>query len=175
VVDALPFIERIRKLQLIVQTGEDDLEWVKREVGKARVRALVAPYLSDIAEAYCMADLVLCRAGATTIAEITACGLPAILVPYPHSTDDHQLLNAEKMLSLGAAEMVRDEELTGKRLARVVRRLVMSSHQLRRMGVRARLAARPQAADRVARAIERLAHVEAAAAPVGSAGTAGRN
>jgi UDP-N-acetylglucosamine--N-acetylmuramyl-(pentapeptide) pyrophosphoryl-undecaprenol N-acetylglucosamine transferase len=160
VVDALPFLERIRRLQLIVQTGEKDHAWVKEEVAKARVRAVVEPYLTDIAEAYCMADLVLCRAGATTIAEITACGLPAILVPYPHAADDHQLWNAEKLVSVGAAEMIRDEELSGKRLARVVRRLVMSAHQMRRMAVRARMVARPEAADRVARSIERLAGVE---------------
>jgi UDP-N-acetylglucosamine--N-acetylmuramyl-(pentapeptide) pyrophosphoryl-undecaprenol N-acetylglucosamine transferase len=161
VVDALPFIERIRKLQLILQTGEADHAWVKNEVGKTHIRAVVEPFLTDIAEAYCMADLVLCRAGATTIAEITACGLAAILVPYPHAADQHQLKNAEKLVSVGAAEMILDQELTGKRLARVVRRLVMSDHQLRRMAVRARMVARPEAADRVARSIERLAGVPA--------------
>ena len=167
VVDALPFIERIRKLQLILQTGEEDHAWVKEAVEKARIRAVVEPYLANIAEAYCMADFVLCRAGATTIAEITACGLASILVPYPHATDDHQRKNAEKLVSVGAAEMVLDEELTGKRLARVVRRLVMSDNQLRRMAVRARMMARPEAADRVARSIERLAGVVSPPPPAG--------
>jgi UDP-N-acetylglucosamine--N-acetylmuramyl-(pentapeptide) pyrophosphoryl-undecaprenol N-acetylglucosamine transferase len=163
VVDALPLLEKIRKLQLIVQTGEEDHAWVKEELAKTRIRAVVEPYLNEIADAYCMADLVLCRAGATTLAEITLCGLPSILVPYPHAADDHQVANADKLVNLEAAEMVRDEELTGKRLARVVRRLVMSEHQLRRMAVRARLAARPDASLRVARAIERLAGVTAGA------------
>ena len=158
-VDALPLLERVRKLQLIVQTGEEDYAWVKGELEKWRVKAVAAPFLTDIASAYCMADLLLCRAGATTIAEITACGLPAILVPYPHAADNHQQLNAEKMVAVGAAELIRDEELTGKRLARVVRRLVMNEHQLRRMAVRSRLMARPAAAERVARSIERLAGV----------------
>ncbi len=157
VVDALPLLEKIRKLQLIVQTGEEDHAWVQAEVAKARVHAVVEPYLDDIADAYCMADLVLCRAGATTVAEITTCGLASILVPYPHAADDHQVMNAEKLVALGAAEMIRDEEMTGKRLSRIVRRLVMSEHQLRRMAVRARLMARPDAAARVAQAIERLA------------------
>ncbi len=159
VVDALPLLEKIRRLQLILQTGEEDHAWVEAEVAKSRIRAVVAPYLDDIAEAYCLADLVLCRAGATTVAEITACGLAAILVPYPHAADDHQSMNAEKLVQVGAAEMIKDEELTGKRLARIVRRLVMSEHQLRRMAVRARLMARPDAAERVAAAIERLAGV----------------
>jgi len=156
-VDALPLLEKVRKLQIIVQTGEEDYGWVKAEIEKARIRAVVAPFLGEIAEAYCLADLVLCRAGATTLAEITACGLPAVLVPYPHAADGHQLTNAQKLVAAGAAELVLDEELTGKRLARIVRRLVMNEHQLHRMAVRSRLVARPLAADRVARSIERLA------------------
>jgi UDP-N-acetylglucosamine--N-acetylmuramyl-(pentapeptide) pyrophosphoryl-undecaprenol N-acetylglucosamine transferase len=160
VVDALPLLEKIRRLQLILQTGDEDFTWVKGEAAKTRLRTVVEPYLTEIADAYCLADLVLCRAGATTLAEITACGLPSVLVPYPHAADDHQVANAEKLLNLEAAEMIRDEELTGKRLARIVRRLVMSEHQLKRMAVRARLAARPDAAERVARAIARLAGIE---------------
>jgi UDP-N-acetylglucosamine--N-acetylmuramyl-(pentapeptide) pyrophosphoryl-undecaprenol N-acetylglucosamine transferase len=160
VVDALPLLEKIRRLQLILQTGDEDFSWVKGEVARTRLRAVVEPYLTEIADAYCLADLVLCRAGATTLAEVTACGLPSVLVPYPHAADDHQVANAEKLLNLKAAEMIRDEELTGKRLARIVRRLVMSEHQLKRMAVRARLAARPDAAERVARAIARLAGIE---------------
>jgi UDP-N-acetylglucosamine--N-acetylmuramyl-(pentapeptide) pyrophosphoryl-undecaprenol N-acetylglucosamine transferase len=168
VVDALPLLERVRKLQIIIQTGQDDYAWVKAELEKSRIRAVVAPFLSDIAEAYCLADLVLCRAGATTLAEITACGLPAVLVPYPHAADDHQLRNAEKLVAVGAAELVLDEELTGKRLARVVRRLVMNEHQLRRMAVRSRMVARPSAAERVASSIERLAGAPAAAPAPGA-------
>ena len=78
-------------------------------------------------------------------------------MPYPHAADGHQLMNAQKLVTAGAAELVLDQELTGKRLARIVRRLVMNEHQLHRMAVRSRLAARPLAADRVARSIERLA------------------
>jgi len=167
VVDSLPLLEKIRRLQLILQTGEEDHAWVKAEVAKSKMRAVVEPYLDDIADAYCMADLVLCRAGATTVAEITTCGLASILVPYPHAADDHQVMNAEKLVQVGAAEMIKDEELTGKRLARIIRRLVMSEHQVRRMAVRARLMARPDAADRVARAIERLAGVTPPKAPAG--------
>jgi UDP-N-acetylglucosamine--N-acetylmuramyl-(pentapeptide) pyrophosphoryl-undecaprenol N-acetylglucosamine transferase len=156
-VDALPFLERIRRLQLLVQTGEEDFELVQRAVRTARIRASVHRYLDDIAVAYSVANLALCRAGATTIAELTACGLPAIFVPYPHAADDHQHWNAEKLVSLGAAELMTDDQLTGKRLARVVRRLVMNPHHLRRMAVRSRVLARPDAALRVAQSIERLA------------------
>jgi UDP-N-acetylglucosamine--N-acetylmuramyl-(pentapeptide) pyrophosphoryl-undecaprenol N-acetylglucosamine transferase len=158
-VEALPLLERIRRLQLLVQTGDDDYDWVRREVAKTRIRSAVRPFMEDIAEGYSLADLLLCRSGATTIAELTACGLPAILVPYPHAADDHQFWNAEKLVSFGAAERILDDELTGKRLARVVRRLVMNPNHLRRMAVRARVLSRPQAAERIAQSIERLAGV----------------
>jgi UDP-N-acetylglucosamine--N-acetylmuramyl-(pentapeptide) pyrophosphoryl-undecaprenol N-acetylglucosamine transferase len=163
-VDALPLLERIRRLQLLVQTGEDDYETVREAVSRSRLRASVHRYLDDIGQAYGVTDLALCRAGATTIAELTACGLPAIFVPYPHAADDHQRWNAEKLKSVGAAELIADDQLTGRRLARVVRRLVMNPNHLRRMAMRSRIQARPHAAERVASAIERLAGSGAEAA-----------
>ncbi|MGD8397206.1 MAG: undecaprenyldiphospho-muramoylpentapeptide beta-N-acetylglucosaminyltransferase [Candidatus Eiseniibacteriota bacterium] len=170
-VEALPLLARIRKLQLLVQTGDEDLEMVRQAVAGVPIRASVHRYLDDIALGYSVAGLVVCRAGATTLAELTACGLPSILVPYPHAADDHQRWNAEKLVQHGAAVSIADEELTGKRLARVVRRLVLSPNHLHRMAVQARILARPEAALRVAESVERLAGLGDPADVGGDTGT----
>lgn len=96
------------------------------------------------------ADLAVCRAGATTLAELAAAGRPAVLVPYPSAADDHQRLNAEAVEDAGAAVVVLDRDLDGSRLAATVAALAADPARRRAMGEAARKLARPDAAERIA-------------------------
>jgi UDP-N-acetylglucosamine--N-acetylmuramyl-(pentapeptide) pyrophosphoryl-undecaprenol N-acetylglucosamine transferase len=102
------------------------------------------------------ADLVICRSGATTLAELTAAGRPAILVPLPTSTDDHQRKNAEVIRRAGAGLVIDERELTGDRLAADISALVADAGRRERMSVAARSLARPDAAERIADRVEML-------------------
>lgn len=117
----------------------------------------VRAFITDMGAVYAAADLIVCRAGATTIAELAAQGLPAIFVPYPHAADDHQRANAEALVHAGAARMVLDHQATGRRLAEEVRELVAAPEVLPEMRRRMRQFARPDAADRVLDVVEKLA------------------
>ena len=124
-------------------------------------------YLSHISDAYCVADLVIARSGAMTIAEIAACALPAILVPYPHAVRDHQLINAQNLVERGAAAMIPDEELGGERLAREIRALMQDRGRLKSMARNARSFGRIDAAEKIARSVERYAGAPATGAEPG--------
>jgi len=106
---------------------------------------------------------VVCRSGAMTLAEIAACGTPAILVPYPHAAHDHQVENARNLVDRGAAAMILDRELTGERLAKEIAHWLADRSGLSRMSANARLFARPDAAERLARSLERWSKGRAAA------------
>jgi UDP-N-acetylglucosamine--N-acetylmuramyl-(pentapeptide) pyrophosphoryl-undecaprenol N-acetylglucosamine transferase len=120
------------------------------------------PFIQRMDAAYAVADLAVCRAGAMTIAELTACGVPAILVPYPHATNDHQTHNAQGLVDRGAAEMVSDADLEPADLARRVEALLRDETRLRRLGRNARAFSRTNAAERIAASLERLTGAEAA-------------
>lgn len=113
-------------------------------------------YVEPFADALAAADLAVARSGGSVF-ELAAAGLPALLVPYPHATADHQTLNARHMAEAGAAEVVPDSELDGPRLAREVEALLADPDRLRAMGAAARAAARPDAARRIAAAVWALA------------------
>jgi UDP-N-acetylglucosamine--N-acetylmuramyl-(pentapeptide) pyrophosphoryl-undecaprenol N-acetylglucosamine transferase len=136
-------------LSVIHQTGEADLQWVSEAYRSLPFAAEVVPFIDRMEEAYARADLLVCRAGATTIAELTALGKPAILVPYPYAAYDHQRSNAEALQTKGAAAMILDRELTGKKLAAEVRRLKGDPDALRRMGKAARALGKADAAERI--------------------------
>jgi len=107
--------------------------------------------------AFAEADLVVCRSGAGALAELAAAGKPAILVPFPFATDDHQRHNAEAFQSAGAARLVLDGEMTGERLVREVRELAAARPLLDQMAANARALARPGAAERAADVLEEVA------------------
>ena len=130
------------ELRIIHQTGEADLEWVRAAYASLPFEAELVPFINRMDEAYARADLVVCRAGATTIAELTVFGKPAILIPYPYAAYDHQRLNAEALQGRGAAQMILNRELDGGKLAARIRALYKD---------RARLAAMAQAARRLGR------------------------
>jgi UDP-N-acetylglucosamine--N-acetylmuramyl-(pentapeptide) pyrophosphoryl-undecaprenol N-acetylglucosamine transferase len=133
------------------QAGARWHEAALRNYESAAARAEVTPFIEDMAEAYGWADLVICRSGALTISELAAAGLPAILVPFPAATDDHQTANARFLVSAGAAVLIPDRELTAERLAQELLRLCASRASLAAMAARARALARPQATEEFAR------------------------
>jgi len=134
------------RLAITHQTGERDVEMVRDGYRRAGLEARVEPCLFAMDREMKSADLVICRAGATTLAELTAAGRPSILIPLPTATDDHQRKNAEALVSQGAARMIEQRELTGERLADEMVALAGDSRMRLEMGVRARRMARPDAA-----------------------------
>jgi UDP-N-acetylglucosamine--N-acetylmuramyl-(pentapeptide) pyrophosphoryl-undecaprenol N-acetylglucosamine transferase len=128
------------------QTGERDLEVVRDGYRRSGLEARVEPFLFAMDREMKGADLVICRAGATTLAELTASGRPSILVPLPTATDDHQRRNAVALVNQGASRLIEQRELSGGRLAAEIQTLAGDEPLRRRMGKAARRMARPDAA-----------------------------
>lgn len=144
--------------RIVHQTGEADLDWVKSRYRALGIDADVRPFIDDMPSAYTAVDLVVCRAGATTLAEITALGKPAVLIPYPYAADDHQRKNAESLVARGAAVMILDRELTPENLSRAIHRLRDDPESLRAMSASSRALGRPGAAERVVDVCLELVH-----------------
>jgi len=134
VVEAMPHLEDIQdRLVITHQAGKGDLDEVSKAYRDRGVDAEVLPFINDMASAYGSSDLLICRAGATSIAEITATGKASVLVPYPFAVGGHQELNARVLADAGAAEIILEDGLDGKTLAGVIRRLADSPETIRRM------------------------------------------
>jgi UDP-N-acetylglucosamine--N-acetylmuramyl-(pentapeptide) pyrophosphoryl-undecaprenol N-acetylglucosamine transferase len=143
------------RLRLTHQTGERDVEMVREAYRRAGLQAEVEPFLYDMGKRLRHADVVVCRAGATTLAELTAAGKAAILIPLPTATDDHQRRNAEALAATGAADVLLQRDATGAVVAERVRRLAADREARSRMEKAARALARPDAAKAiVTRALE---------------------
>ena len=134
------------RLRFIHQTGESDRETVAEAYGKRGFTAEVTPFIMDMAAAYRKADLLLCRAGATTIAEVTAGGKASILIPYPFAVNDHQTQNAEILSRAGAAEVIAEKDLSGPLLAALMERLYLNPEAVRKMAASAAGLGNPNAA-----------------------------
>jgi len=134
------------------QCGRAHVESTERDYLESHVVAQVEPFIEDMAEAYGWADLVVCRAGALTISELTTAGLMSLLIPYPHAIDDHQTRNAEWLVDAGVAEMVAERELSPEWLAQNLERLLQDREALVTGGEKARSMACPEASERVAEA-----------------------
>ena len=142
-----------QRLRIVHQTGEKDLPEIARRyqaLGDSGVDAQATAFIDDMANAYAQADLLVCRAGATTIAELTVCKKPAILVPFPYAADDHQTVNARSMVRNGAAILLPERDLTGQKLAGELRALEADRERLRRMARQSGLLGRPEAAREIA-------------------------
>lgn len=107
-------------LHITHQTGEADFERVSKEYEESKFSSDIRPFIDDMGDQYRKASLVICRAGATTLAEITACGKMSILVPFPHAAHNHQEKNARILEAANAGELVLDEELSGPRIAKSI-------------------------------------------------------
>jgi len=174
--EAMKVLKGRVEVQWILQTGREDFEWAKGAVEQEGLPARVLPFLRRIHMAYAAADLVVCRSGAMTLAEIASCGTPAILVPYPYAAHDHQAVNAANLVERGAAAMILDRELSGDRLAREIAHWLSDRQALSQMSANARRFARPDAAEKIVRSLERwsqgrrAARERAAGAPSGEEG-----
>lgn len=157
VAGALAELPRTMEIQLLIQTGREDYEAIKARVEGGPFPVSVHAFLNNVEDAYTVADLIVCRAGAMTLSEITACGIPSILVPYPHATNNHQEANAREMVDRGGSVMILDAELTASRLAAELSDLLGDNLKLRRMATNAHGSARYEGAERLAAALAALA------------------
>jgi UDP-N-acetylglucosamine--N-acetylmuramyl-(pentapeptide) pyrophosphoryl-undecaprenol N-acetylglucosamine transferase len=151
-IGALPQWASMRgQLAIVHQTGEADHARVKAAYERAGVQAEVVPFLFEMPKVLRSADLVVSRAGAMTLAELTMCGKPAILIPLPHAIYQHQAHNARVLADAGGAVVLPQQELTGERLAREVAALLRDPERLRVMGERSLELAKPDAAQAIVR------------------------
>lgn len=151
-VGALPQWAAMRgQLAIVHQTGEADHARVQAAYHAAGVQAEVVPFLFEMPKTLRSADLVVSRAGAMTLAELTVCGKPAILIPLPHAIYQHQAHNARVLADAGGAVVLPQQELTGERLAQEVAALLRDPERLRVMGERSREMGRPDAAQAIVR------------------------
>lgn len=167
VLEAAPTLTSRPDVQVLHQTGNAGFEDVVARAGDGVVRRSgerasighwhIVPFIHDMPAAYAAADVVVCRAGAITLAEITAKGLPAILVPYPFAAERHQDANAAELESAGAAVVLPDGELTGTRLSDTVTELLDDEPRRRRMAEAGRKLGRPDAAARIAEIVREAA------------------
>lgn len=132
------------------QTGGRDYAWVKGAYERMGTKVHVVPFIYDMAEVYAKTDLVIGRAGATSLAEITALGIPSILIPFPWATHQHQLYNAKRLASTGAAILIRQEQLDGKILAENIIDFLKNRQLLKFMAKRASSLGTPGAGEKVA-------------------------
>jgi len=157
-VEALPLLESEReRLLLLHQTGQTEYNAVREAYERHAVPAEVFPFTDQMPEVFGRADLVVCRAGANTLAELAAAGKAAILVPFPFAANQHQLRNAQALQEAGAAQLVLNWEMDGARFASAVRDLLDHPEMLAHMEQRIRTLAKPQATARIVDELERMA------------------
>ncbi|MBI3667622.1 MAG: undecaprenyldiphospho-muramoylpentapeptide beta-N-acetylglucosaminyltransferase [Acidobacteria bacterium] len=148
--------EALDRVLFLHQSGENEYNDVCSRYRQFGAQAEVAPYWEDMPGLFARADVVVCRAGASTVAELSAAGRASILVPYPYAADQHQLRNAQALEAAGAARVVEDCSFTGQRLFQELRALERAPERLTEMEMAARRLARPGAARRAAEVLEHL-------------------
>lgn len=148
-------------LHIVHQTGKRDYNDALAAYQSLREAAEVFEFIEDMPAAFAQADLVVCRSGASTVAEITAAGKPAIFVPFPRAADDHQRVNAEALAREGAAVVVEESKLEGVWLAETIAALLNDPQRLQAMSAAAKELAHPNAARDIAKMAARVAGIEA--------------
>jgi UDP-N-acetylglucosamine--N-acetylmuramyl-(pentapeptide) pyrophosphoryl-undecaprenol N-acetylglucosamine transferase len=149
--EALPQLVDVHEsLWIVHQTGPDDFAAVQKAYTNRGYPGIVHRYIEDMAVEYGAADLVICRAGATTVAELTVTGTASVLVPFPYATNNHQEHNARTLAAVGAAEMIQDQTLSGSLLAERIRYYLSHPEDIADMGARCLAYGKPDAATRVA-------------------------
>lgn len=152
--EALDALESVhQRLQFVHQTGEADYEAVNARYQTSSIRHFVQPYFDPIETIYSIADLMVCRAGGMTIAEITACGIPAIFVPLPTAAGDHQRLNAQAIANTGGGVVLDQRTLTGSELAEAIIRIIDNPEKHQEMAYRSRQLGNPHAGEEIAQSI----------------------
>ena len=149
VIEALEHIKEKDKFFFLHQTGAADEEKIKNAYTAHGISCTVKAFFDDMAQQYSKADLIICRAGATTVAEVSAIGKGVLFVPYPFAADNHQVLNALSLKKAGAAEMILQKDLNGKALAKKIRRYASNPNALEAMSSRIKKLGRLDAAEAI--------------------------
>ncbi len=150
---------RQSELTIVHQTGERDYDAVRTSYARRGINAEVVPFLTNMAERFAWADVIVCRAGAITAAEIAAAGRAAIFIPFGKATDSHQLRNAQEMSGAGAGRLIPEAELTAERLSAEIFSLLDQPQEIKKLSTAARGLSRPYAARDIVNLIEEAADV----------------
>jgi UDP-N-acetylglucosamine--N-acetylmuramyl-(pentapeptide) pyrophosphoryl-undecaprenol N-acetylglucosamine transferase len=157
-VDAAELLARHKdRISIVHQTGERDYNAVRVAYARREIHAEVLPFIGNMAERFAHADLIVCRAGAITVAEVAAAGRAAIFIPFGASTDSHQLRNAQEMQRAGAARLIPEPQLTAERLTQEIFSLLDQPPELQAMAANARRLAKPRAVQDIVDLIEGVA------------------
>ena len=132
------------------QCGERHYAVMSTAYNDSSIKSEVTAFIDDMAVAYAWADIVVCRAGALTVAELAACGVGSILIPFPYAVDDHQTANASYLSTEGAAILIQETQFNVERLKEVLSQLIHAPEQLLQMAIKARSLAKPEATKLVA-------------------------
>ena len=159
-VDAMDFLAtRKNEMSIVHQTGERDYDAVRTAYARREILAEVVSFLSNMPERFAWADIIVCRAGAITAAEVAAAGRAAIFIPFGRATDSHQLRNAQEMAKQHAGCVITEAELTGERLSKEIFALLDSPQQIERMSIAARNLSWPNATRDIVNLIEQAAGI----------------
>jgi UDP-N-acetylglucosamine--N-acetylmuramyl-(pentapeptide) pyrophosphoryl-undecaprenol N-acetylglucosamine transferase len=151
---------RKNEMAIVHQTGERDYDAVRTAYARRGINAEVVPFLTNMAERFAWADVIVCRAGAITAAEVAAAGRAAIFIPFGRATDSHQLRNAQEMTRAGAGRLISEAELTAEKLTGEVFSLLDQPQEIEKIATTARGLARPYAARDIVNLIEGAANVQ---------------
>ena len=151
---------RKNELAIVHQTGERDYNAVRAAYARREINAEVVPFLTNMAERFAWADVIVCRAGAITAAEVAAAGRAAIFIPFGRATDSHQLRNAQEMTRAGAGRLISEAELTAESLTGEIFSLLNQPQEIEKLSTAARGLARPFAARDIVNLIEEAANVQ---------------
>jgi len=175
---ALPYWSKKREeIRIVHQIGKQgDVEEFKKRYDENGVEASVHKFIDDMGEIYAEADLVICRAGATSVSELMVCGKPALLVPYPYAADNHQEFNARSLEKGGGTKVVLNKDLTGELLVKEIDELMSSSGCLEEMSLAMKKMAKPDAASVIAKEVAKLnkCHPREGGDPAESSGSSGQ-
>ncbi|HSY32208.1 MAG TPA: undecaprenyldiphospho-muramoylpentapeptide beta-N-acetylglucosaminyltransferase [Verrucomicrobiae bacterium] len=161
-VDAMNFLAtRKNEISIVHQTGERDYDAVRTAYARHEILAEVVPFLGNMPDRFAWADIIVCRAGAITAAEVAAAGRAAIFIPFGRATDSHQLRNAQEMARQGAGRVITEAELTGERLSKEIFALLDEPEQIERMSMAARKLSWPNATRDIVNLIEEAAGIPA--------------
>ena len=149
VIDALAGLDQKDRLYFVHQTGREDEDMVRSAYEQQAISGRVGSFFDDMAKVYSQADLIICRAGATTVAEITALGKAALFIPFPQAADDHQTKNAKELVDQEAADMVSEKQLTPQLLSDKIGYYAAHPNRLQQMAANAARLGKPDAAERI--------------------------
>ena len=156
VIEALNHLRHLEQLHFVHQTGQADEQPVREAYRRSKMGGTVQAFFDNMAEQYGRADLIICRAGATTVAEVTALGKAVIFIPFPFAADNHQVLNAGSLSDKGAAEILIEKDLSGKILSEKIKYYAAHPAELEAMSVRAKQFGKPDAAMNIVDDCDRL-------------------